>query len=91
MDFLLEHYLTIIAAIVAILEAFKLSGVLPFANFAKESIDVYAKYDEFKAGGWTDEEDRQFGKEVREAIDAGKNDFGNNKIKKAVQKAKAKK
>jgi len=72
MEFLFEHYITIIAALTAVFTAFKWLIGIKFVNFSKESIDVYVKYDEFQKDGWTDEEDRMFGKEVREAIESGK-------------------
>ena len=73
--FLIDNYEIIIAAIVALFTAFKWVVGIKYVNFAKEAIDVYAKYDEYKKDGWTDEEDRLFGVEVREAIESGKGLF----------------
>jgi len=73
MEFLLNNYDIIVTALVALFTAFKWFAGLKFINFGKETIDVYAKYDEYEKDGiWDEEEYKKFGKEVVEMVKSGK-------------------
>ena len=72
MDFLINNYEVIIAAIIALFTAFKWVVGIKYVDFAKELIDVYAKYDEYQKDGWTDDEYKKMGKEFVEMVQSGK-------------------
>lgn len=73
MDWIINNYQIIIAAIIAIFTTLKWVTAIKFVNFAEKALDTYADYDKFeKDGKWVDEEYTEFGKDVVEMIHGGK-------------------
>jgi hypothetical protein len=87
MDFLFDNWEIIVAGIVAVFTAFKWISAIKYVTLAKETGDIYIKYQEGAENGvWEDSEYSALGKEVVEAIEAGKNAFQKTESGKVVLK-----
>ena len=80
MDFLVENWGALIAGLIAIATAFKLTSVSKYIKFAKEVGDIYVTYQlARKNGKFSDDEKKKIGAEVIEAAESGKVTFGKKK------------